>query len=170
VLHGAIFLVAAVLTLGPSKIAGVDTWTRWQTLKPVPVGNSLEHLSDLSEKFRTLGAPHRVHTDPVTAYALMAVSQADAYRTKFHRPPVRELNPGYYSGARLKRLKDHILIVNLRDGEPSETGLRSGHWASVITATSAYYSQEFLEFVKSRPSVFEQVWSSDRISMYRIRG
>ncbi len=162
------FLLAALATLGPTTLAGLPTWTRWQTLKPVEASNSMAHFADLAQAFRGLEPPSRVHTDPVTAYVLMASSQADAHRTKFFRPRVSELDPGYYSSDRLAHLDGHLVVINLRDGAPSETGRLSGHWPAVITATSAYYSSEFIEFVRARPNVFRPVWANDKISLYRI--
>ena len=61
-----------------------------------------------------------------------------------------------------------LLIVNLRDGDHSETGRVSGHWPEDILSVSNLYPDDLRLFLSSRPADFDLIWEKDRIWVYKI--
>jgi hypothetical protein len=59
-------------------------------------------------------------------------------------------------------------IVNLRNGNESDTGERSGHWHRQVLRVTEYYSDKLLPHLQEHPDRFKKLWSSSDIFIYRI--
>ncbi len=66
-------------------------------------------------------------------------------------------------------LTNGIVVINRRDGVPSETGRISWHWSGNAFLTSRYYSPEAIKFVESHTNRFKLLWAKDRIEVFQIR-
>jgi hypothetical protein len=139
-----------------------NSWRYWQDL-----------IAFLEENdFDSLGVQKRVLVDPVTGYVINAFTRYRSYGYKFlptrnyyRRPFAFET----YEDFPLSDYSNQLIIVNTRDGGPSTTGERSGHWHRDVLRVSDYYPDALLPHLEGNPDRFEKLWSADRIQVYRIR-
>ena len=158
----------------------VNQWFKTTTLQRTPSKNSHEFLFDLiNELGQNPQIPRNSHviTDPVTGYILSSSTSHSHRRQKFHAVDFVEYNLPGYSDRTFEDFRGWLLVVNRRNGERSQTGEISGHWAFDVLNFKKYYSPSFLEFVKRYTETasadnskkrFKELWRKNDIAIYLI--
>lgn len=139
---------------------------------PVAAANSYQLWNDLLDFLGDMPKPERVLTDPVTGYVVSGLTQHHTFRYKFlasEQYQAFRFAFDNYDNKPLSRYRDWLLVVNQRDGAPSQTGRRTRHWPEDIMVVSQYYPDALLDHLEANPVQFELLWSANRISVYRIR-
>jgi len=167
---GAVLTVAALLglLLPVQTTYFVSPHSRIYTLAPVAASNDHRLWNDLLSFLRSRDRTD-VITDQVTGYVVNGVTSQRYRGYKFYGSGAFSVNRAAYEASDFARRPEDLVVVNLRDGGLSATGAQSGHWPADIMHVSRRYSGAFLDFVDRHPGLFEELWSRDRITVYRIR-
>ena len=166
----AVLPLLFLLLLPVNPMASWNPHARTTNL-PVPHENSERHWVDLIEALNRLPESEQILTDPVTGYVLSALTAHRTFRYKFFADALYQAFPfafDDYSSNPLSRYRGWLLVVNLRDGNASETGRRSGHWPEDILQVSQYSPQSLVKQLVAHPGRLETVWSGQDITVYRI--
>ena len=146
------------------------------TLGKVDKANSWHHWQDLVEFVNSddgQGLKNRkpILTDPVTGYLIGSFTRHRSYNYKFIPSSRYYRNPfsfESYDDFPLSRYAGQIIIVNLRNGNESDAGERSGHWHRQVLRVTDYYSDKLLPHLQAHSDRFKKLWSSSDIYIYRI--
>jgi len=179
----ALVLGLFALLLPIKTVYFVSSHSKVYTLAPVSQGNSHRLWSDLLA-FLNTREHSKVITDQVTGYVLNGLTPHKYRGYKFYSKYASHIRREKYDEdfrgeGGWKRLVRHspfearepwLVVVNRRDGELSETGLRSGHWPEDVMHVSKLYSDSFLQYIKEEGQMFRKVWTSDdkRIDVYQV--
>ena len=163
------WISACAMSLLPWKIAEpIFSHSRLHTLKTVAQERSFRHWDDMIMFLRDYGDRKIIYTDPVTGYMVSALTQHYSFRykftTEFHRP----INFESYADGPLARYEGGLLILNLREGGLSESGMVSGHWPLNVLKLRQYYSPGLIQHVINNPDFFPIIWNGDNISIHQI--
>jgi hypothetical protein len=166
ILISSVLLVAMLPVPGLERIQNL----RWNTLQPVQEGNSSSFWQDLIQELDKK-SPRNVLTDPITGYVLEGATRHNIFGFKFHgTPPFIPINYSGYGPESFMGYKSWLFVENLRDGNWSEVGERSGHWPGDVMYVSQRYSPQLREFLKKPPDHFRSIWKAGSIRLFEISG
>ena len=167
---GASYLAIAMLFILLLPLSGINTNSRL-TLAKVEHNNSYVYWLDLIDYLnRSHAGSVSILTDPVTGYMLKGLTRHRTYHHKFFKRRLRPFNFEDYSDAPLAQYKGWLLVLNDRDGGPSQIGKLARHWPENILNTSKFYSESLREHIKSNPgNRFKEIWENNDIHVYRIQ-
>lgn len=145
-------------------------YSRIPTLLKTDVNIGADRYFDLIEMLSGVETPKEVLTDPVTGYALEALTKHTSKRHKFFPVDMIKINYDSYLDKPLEKHAGKFIVVNLRLGYESEVGRLSGHWSADVLDTGAYYKESLLQHLKSNPDRFGLLWNSysGDIKVYEI--
>ncbi len=162
-------LIVCLFPLQGRFIDAPYSHARLNSLARIPENLTPLHWHDLIDYLRELETPQHILTDPVTGYMIGALTIHNAPRYKFTQRQHININHEDYSNNPLARYKGSLLIINLRNGERSESGRLSGHWPQDILTISPYYSQQLRQHIADNPDRFSELWHAEDIRVYRIK-
>ena len=147
-----------------------NTGSRIPSLVSLNKSHGAQLWWDLIDSVDKLDGNRRIVTDPVTHYVLSSATSHGAGSPgkagwQYSRDP--------FSGDFKDRLLYYgmdgaLVIVNERDGLPSQSGAWSGHWSGDILAVSTYYPEDLKFFLESKSLDFKPIWRNDGITAYVI--
>ena len=109
-----------------------------------------------------------VVTDTVTQFVLdAAVFGKTPKRDSLQYFPAS--NSNYQGDLLFSDFSQHLLIVNLRDGDVTESARFAGHWPKDALSTSKLYPSDILEFSFANPEKFIPIWRKDSIFIFLIQ-
>lgn len=166
---GALLATAAllVLLLPAQTTFFVSPFSKIYTLAPVGARNDYRMWQDLLD-FLHSRRETRVVTDPVTGYVINGLTGKKYPGYKFYGFGALAVDNDSYSVNDFEFRKGWLLVINERNGAPSDVGRYGRHWRARIMEVSDEYSSAFLSFVRDNPGLFKSVWTRDRIAVYRI--
>lgn len=145
----------------------VSPYSRIYTLAPVDPGNDHRQWMDMIGYLNTIES-EGVISDPVTGYVINGLTQHRYRGYKFYGERAFDVGQSSYNTHDFRRLRDRVVVINERDGKLSAAGRPGGHWPADILKVSGKYSGAFKRYVSGSPETFKELWSADRISVYRI--
>lgn len=146
----------------------VSPYSKIHTLKRVEAANDHRLWKDLID-FLSTRERTRIITDRVTGYVVNGLTHHVYGGYKFYDVARFKVDRDGYRKRDFMRKDEWMVVINMRDGAPSMVGRHGGHWPEDIMQVSRLYSNEFLEYVRDRPALFERIWDSAEIEVYRIR-
>jgi len=156
-----------VLLLPVSSTFFVSPYSKIHTLRSVQASNDHRLWQDLLAFLRTRDSTWII-TDRVTGYVVNGLTSHRYGGYKFYGSARFKIDRQEYDESDFRERSGWLVIVNRRDGGPSRVGRYGGHWPENIMRVSRLYSGEFLEFLQGQPSLFERLWRSDGITVYRV--
>lgn len=162
-------LVALILLLWPVRAFGNElSVSRWCTLRRVNASNDWIIWRDLVNQIRSR-CQSLIVTDPLTAYIIRPLTGLPCVDKRIWLRASGDIRNDLRQVMALADLpQDFMLIINRRDGSPSETWAKSGHWPSNVLSVSHWYSKSSVVFVETHPECFRELWRSDRIAIYAV--
>lgn len=145
----------------------VAPYSKTYTLRAVERQNDYVLWGDLLDFLNTVES-NGVITDPVTGYVVEGLTDHDFGGYKFYGYSSLETDRKKYGDREFGGKDDWIVVINERDGGESDVGRISKHWPKDVLKVSRNYSREFKEYVAGS-GLFTEIWSRDRIKVYRIR-
>jgi len=167
----ATFLITMVACIFPFSVAGVvNEGSRLPSLASVDETNGAGLWGDLISEMNKMPVPRTLITDSITNYVLSTATKHSGQREPKERwQTKKELFGGDYKDSLLYYgADDHLIVINLRNGNLSETGRISGHWWDDILTVDKHYPRGLRTFLKDSPKDFQMLWSSDRIEVYQV--
>lgn len=146
----------------------VSPYSRIYTLEPVRRTNDYRLWKDMIAYLDTRKAGH-VITDPVTGYVLNGLTTQRYSGYKFYGFGALPVGRNHYGKADFVDRNGWLVIINQRDGAPSDTGRIGRHWPGDIMEVSHWYSDAFKKYISDNPRRFKRIWAADGIRIYRIR-
>ena len=117
----------------------------------------------------------RIITDTVTGYAVHGFTGIYCGTLRFHKTrfgwwlscdePDKDMACIFQQ---LDVTQNWLLVINERDGAPSDSGRISGHWSEDIMNVSKFYSPQMKVYVRAHPEFFKKIWENNRIQVYDI--
>ena len=164
-------IVVLLITLLPFEINGhKNRLSRLPSLLPVEAtaGRLLWH--DLIVEVRNIKANQHIRgviTDHITKFVLDS-----AVFGKVPTRQGREYFPGHNADYKIDLLYSdfsyHLLILNRRDGQQTESARLSGHWDHKILSTSEFYPADISNFIQNNPDLFRLLWKQNSITIYQV--
>lgn len=165
-LIGCFVLIASLFPL--AHIADEFRYSRLPALGGVAENQSLRHWKDVSEFVNQTNQSRWVVTDALTGYILTATTRSISPRYKFIPNENAIVARTEFNLDIFRPYDNALLVVNLRDGGESKSGVLSTHWPNEVLKTSNRYSDKFLDYVKQNPENFIKLWQQQDVSIYRI--
>lgn len=163
------WLAACTISLVPwTTDTQIFHYSRLHTLMPVAKDLSYRHWEDMISFLREYRGRRNIYTDPVTGYLVSALTKHVSIRYKFTTGLHKPINFPSYVNEPLSAYEGGLLIINLRQGGLSQSGLTSGHWPVDVLKLRKYYSTPLLEQIRSNPESFPLIWTRDDVSIYEI--
>jgi len=146
-------------------------YSRVPTLLKTDVNMGIDRYSDLISMLNGINEKTELLTDPVTGYAITALTKHTSKRRKFFATGIVEINYDSYEESPLLKQAGKLIVVNQRESHPSEVGRLSAHWGENVLNTAAYYKETLLSHLDSNPQSFKLIWKSESndIKVYSIR-
>ncbi|MFT5274259.1 MAG: hypothetical protein ACI9J2_000784 [Saprospiraceae bacterium] len=170
-LAAAMSLFLMVALLFPFSFSGLSNLYSRVTLEPVQQESAYTHWSDLLQFLREETGKKSILTDPITGYAISALTHHQTYNSKFsamHLYARNRYSFDDYSDDPLERFKGSWLVINERDGAYSETGRAARHWPADVMKVSVYYTAALKSHLEANPERYNKIWKADKISVYSI--
>lgn len=145
----------------------VSPHSKIYTLASVEAASDHRLWSDLLGFLQT-GAAGEIVTDPVTGYVINGLTSHRYPGYKFYGSRAFRVDKDAYRARDFESRNGWLIVINERDGAPSAVGRFGGHWPEDVMRVSRHYSQAFRDFVTGRPEMFKELWTRDRISVYRV--
>lgn len=166
-----IVITSLALLLMPIK----NTWqkahySRVPTLQATQYENSLYYYADVLTFLESIEEEHQILTDPVTGYVISSMTDHTSTRRKFSRSnSYRTFTFEEYDNNPLSIYKGYLLLVNQRKQPVSKIGELSGHWSHrELQNINYYYPEQLIIHLTENAQLFEKLWESNGISIYRI--
>jgi hypothetical protein len=144
-----------------------SSYSRIYTLAPVSHRNDHRLWRNLVEELNRLD-PGNLITDPVTGYVLNALTDHNYKGYKFYGFGAMKVDRSRYRDSDFNGKEGWLVVINKRDGAPSQVGRLSGHWPETVLKVSNSYSEAFESYVTSRPDRFRKIWEWDGAAIYEI--
>ncbi len=141
----------SLISVGPRSGAGL-----WNDL--------IDEVSRVNQTRKVKG----IVTDTVTQFVLdAAVFGKTPKRDSLQYFPAS--NSNYQGDLLFSDFSQHLLIVNLRDGDVTESARFAGHWPKDALSTSKLYPPDILAFSLANPKKFVPIWKKDSIFIFLIQ-
>jgi hypothetical protein len=107
----------------------------------------------------------RILTDSTTRFVLYSATRGEIWHW----------TDGEYFPAHRKDYKDDfllsdytnsLLVINRRNGAPTNSAKRAGHWSKNVLLVSEKYPDDLVKFVREHPRLFELLWTSGDIDIF----
>lgn len=163
----ALMFISIVLLLPFNAGFIYNQYHKFAMLKQVDIKADQRQMQDVLS-FLNEQPVQTVLTDQVTGYLVNALTEHEYWGNKFYGSGTLNTNRQEIKLDYFKQYNNGLLVLNFRQGIPSEIGRISGHWGENIRNYRRYYSQPFIEFVNSNPANFKLIKQFKDVQVFKV--